>query len=259
MDNWQIPEEDTFSTEERRRYWEKLHSSDNYRDVWSLTDAPEVRNTVCQDLAKVQPCRQVLIPGCGSKTLLQNQIAESFPELHSIVCTDYEGVVATAASQPNHKKIVYKAKDSASVDWQQHFDSVIIVNSVISESDRENRAILRACRQALRPGGCLIGFFPTSLCTLDLGYLEQGPERKRILERVNPERSTVYETNQGITQIFYTPLRLRYLLKNSGFSLDRMQVFFCDSDYFVDATYCHYKMGDRDKVIYELFVVASAE
>lgn len=79
----------------------------------------------------------------------------------------------------------------------------VIVNSIVSEDDRENRQMLRSCTQALRPGGLLAGFFPTVFANLDIGHLDENAE---WLRRSDLPTNTFYEAAHDATQIFYTDL-----------------------------------------------------
>ena len=67
----------------------------------------------------------------------------------------------------------------------------------------------------------MAGFFPAIFTPVEFGYLQ--PDR-RMLDHVNLEERLFAEEQQGITQICYSPLRLRALLREAGFRLQRMEV-----------------------------------
>ena len=118
-----------------------------------------------------------------------------------------------------------------SLGFEEQWDVVVNVNGILSERDEENRDILDSCFRALKPGGVLLGMFPTIFSAPYISYVDNDPD---WLEVVDLERSAYYEDKQKLWQIFYTPLRLRRVLIESGFKLKKMEIFFCDSDYFLE-------------------------
>lgn len=252
---WLIHHSNTLSSHERQRYWEQEHSSNNYKTVWSMTDDEAVRNKVISELARLKCVDRILIPGCGSRVNLQNDIARKFPK-SMILCTDFDGVIEVAKLQKNARNIEYRACDSANLGFVHEWDAVIIVNSILSDSDIENRAIIQSCYNALDKGGVLLGFFPTIFAAVDISILE---ENKKRMSFINLEESSFYEEKQKISQIFYTPLRLRMILNKTGFIKSTMEIFFCDSEYFINHSEEYYGISDPDIHIYEHFVVAHTQ
>ena len=248
-----IPDLKTNDIERTQEYWEKIHCEDDYKPVWSMTEDKGVRKKNIDELNKLPSCAEILILGCGSKTLLQNDLAESLLNCHKITCTDFSKVIEYALSQENNSKIVYEAKDSADLQYEDQFDVVVVVNSILSDSDQENREILSSCFKALKPGGSLIGFFPSVFCALDMAYLEDDFKRA---EQIDLKRNTYSDEIQEVTQIFYTPLRLRMVMQEAEFSLNKMEIYFCDSPYFLNHTKEFYGIEDPDVVIWEQLVVA---
>lgn len=252
-DKWVIEPIARLSPEERQNYWEKTHVVEQYETVWSMTDDFDVRQKIISSIRNIDPHSEVLIPGCGSKIKLQNDIAEMIPSVEAIVCTDFAKVVEFAQQFPNNTKIEYVACDSTLLPWESRFDIIIIVNSILSESNEENRQILDACWKSLKPGGKLIGFFPTIFAAADIAYIEGNQQR---LDRVDWKRSTLHEEKQQLNQIFYTPLRLKHLFKKCNFVLSGMEIYFCDSEYFMRHSEGYYGIRDDDLMIYEHFVHA---
>lgn len=240
------------SDTEREEYWEKTHCQEDYETVWSMTDDKEVRRKILNELSSYGHSEKILIPGCGSRVALQNQIARNFTT-SNILCTDFEGVIELAKKQHNEDNIKYEARNSSDLGFDNEWDVVVIVNSVLSESDEENRSILKSCYRALKPGGILVGYFPTIFASVDIAYLESDQERMAF---VDIDKSSFYEEKQKIWQIFYTPLRLRMILAESQFIRDRVEIFFCDSDYFASHSKDYYGIEDQNLPIYEHFVVA---
>ena len=124
-------------------------------------------------------------------------------------------------------------------------------------SDEKKRALLRRFREALPVGGLMAGFFPAIFTPVEFGYLQ--PDR-RMLDHVNLEERLFAEEQQGITQIFYSPLRLRALLREAGFRLQRMEVALFDSPDPAEHARTYYRLGDDpDVMAWGLFVEAVAE
>lgn len=248
---WLIRFDKEMSKNGRRKYWENIHRQHNYENVFSITEDAGVRNRIKRVL--LDNVRSVLIPGCGSQVFLQKDLVNQY-NIKRIVCTDYKAVVEMAQKRFAHKKISYLAKDSTKLAFRNKFDAVVIVNSAVSESDAENRKMLRSCWRSLKKGGALVGYFPTIFCAVDIGLIDP---QTGIMKRVCLEKSMFYEEKQKQHQIFYTPLRLRCILKEAGFKLGRMEICFFDSKYFQKEGSNYYGLGDKDLVIYGLFVVAT--
>lgn len=250
---WVIHNSKKLSFEERKKYWENTHANDKYESVWSLTEDKTIRDKIVNEISLIDKISRIIIPGCGSKVHLQNQIANSLNNIDEIICTDFNRVIEIASKKNNSSKISYVERDSSNLMYNCEFDVSIIVNSVLSEDDIENRNILLSCYDSLRPNGTLIGFFPTIFCALDIANID----KSEWLPHIDVKNNSFYEEVQKIWQIFYTPLRLRLILKEAGFIVDKMEVFFCDSPYFLKHSKEYYNLNDTDIVIYELFVVAT--
>ena len=127
---------------------------------------------------------------------------------------------------------------------------------MLSDSDMENRTLLRRFREALPSGGALAGFFASIHAPLEMGYLQHD---RAMLTQVDVAECRFTERLQGLTQIFYSPLRWRMILKEAGFRLDRMEVVFLDSPELAQQARDYYSLGDDpDVMAWELFVEATA-
>lgn len=253
---WLIPETETpLAGEDRRAYWETVHRDAGYGNVLSVTDDPRLVARICADLSAAG-AKRVLVPGCGSRTNVERAILDRVATVESIVATDFPAVVELAARRLPDPRVEYSARDSTDLRWEEEFDAVVIVNSVLSESDRENREILAACSRALRTGGRLVGLFPSILANLDLAILADDP---KLRATVDVERSTKLEPEQGAHQIFYTPLRLRVILQSSGLAIERFEIYFMDAEEFRDPSQSYRELvyDDADLVTYEYYVVAA--
>jgi SAM-dependent methyltransferase len=253
---WEIPDLAQRSQRSLESYWASVHRDEGYNNVISLTDDEGVREHITQSLLACQ-AKQILVPGAGSRTALEEHLITNLPELQKLVCTDFSEVIETAQASFPHPAIEYRAADSSDLPWREEFDAAVVVNSILSDSDRENRQMLSSIHRALRPGGVLVGFFPTVFATLDIALISDDERRRATLDL---ERSSKYEPDQQAHQIFYTPLRLRMILREAGFEVVSMEVYFLISDYFrQDAgEWSEFTIKDDDLAIYEHYVIARA-
>ena len=122
-----------------------------------------------------------------------------------------------AAERLQHPRVVYCGKDTKVLQLEPEFDAAVVVNSILSDSDTDNRAMLRSVYEAIRPTGFLVGLFPTIFAAADIGFCEER-ERWR-LELVDlPHSRYCFDEHIGATHILYTPLRLRAILREAGFT-----------------------------------------
>jgi hypothetical protein len=246
---WLIPDPAHALTQEsRQEYWETLHREQDYANVYSLTDDDALCARI-SNMLKERACTSVWIPGCGSRVNLQRTIVDGNPQV-AVLCTDFPFVVEMARRRYTDRRCTYLGLDSTVVP-NVKVDAVVHVTSIVSESDRENRQMLRASAEALHAGGLLIGVFPTVFATLDIAYVTGEIWRA---EAVDLSRSTYTEPVQKVSQIFYTPLRLRLALREAGFALGAMEVFFNDSRYLQEQGSRHYGLHDPDAALYHLLV-----
>jgi len=256
MAKWPVNGGDGMSQDQRRAYWESEHADHDYEGVFSISQDEGVIGP-CVDAITRAGCHRVIVAGCGSNVALQQAIAERVPQLESVTGVDFPGVVEVAARRTDDPRIGYVGADIAVDGCGVSGDCVVTINSVLSDVDDENRALLRRFREALPAGGLLAGFFPTIFTPVELGYLQ--PDR-RMLDQVNLEECRFSEEKQGLTQIFYSPLRLRAVLREAGFRLERMEVVFFDSPELADHARDYYRLGDDPDVLaWELFVEAVAQ
>jgi len=240
-----------------RDYWDLRHGRLQYENVYSVTEDPELRTKLVEILrAVISPHvpSKVLVPGCGSRALLEQDLVESFPRT-SVLATDYPGVAAAAAARLCHRRVEFAGRDTRCLGLQSEFDAAVVINSVLSECDHENRAMLQSIHTALKPNGLLVGLFPTIFAPADVGFCEER-ERWR-LELVDLPRSRYcFDEYAGATHILYTPLRLRAVLREVGFAALRMEIFFCESPRLRNEAFRVYGLEGEDVVLYELLVTS---
>lgn len=260
---WPIPAK-SLSSEERESYWARTHAEDDYGSVWTMTEDDSVIEKIVSSIPL--GTQNILVPGCGSRTHLEEALVGAFPEA-TVYATDFKDVIQVAEKNFSHERLRYIASNSTELhetfseeNLDVQFDAVVVVNSIVSETDSENRAIVRSCQKSLKPGGIFLAFFPDVFNTLDVSLIEETeniPNKTWRREALDLPRSTYHEQEQDLEQIFYTPLRLRVVLREAGFNLDLMETFFCDSPEFIKQGKDYYGFDDPDIVLYENFVVAS--
>ena len=251
-----VPPKIVRSPADRQKYWEKVQAEHDYDTIWSMTEDCSARQKLIDFLKDLPEQKKILIPGCGSRTVLQEEICKQIPLVSEVGCCDFPGVIQISAAKFTDPKIRYYGRDISELGWTNEWDSIVAVNCVLSHDDAENRRILRSFNEALKPGGYMIGYFPTLISLYEIGHLEEEPIGSRLLERLDFKNNIADEGEQGGSQVIYTPLRLRYVIREAGFALDKMEIIFCDSEYFQKETRRQYGFGDEDIVIYEFFVVA---
>ena len=251
---WLIPETKTLSSDQRKAYWENNHSRHGYEPVWSVTNDEQLNKRIISELDAVEETRCILVPGCGSLGKLERAIIDEFPDVERITCVDHDTVVEVARTANPDPHIEYVAGDISCLSYTEEFDVCVVINAILSDSDSENRKILESCFHAIKSGGLLLGLFPTIFAAVDIAHLEENRERLKL---VDLERSLCFEDKQEAQQIFYTPLRLRYILKEAGFHLELMEIYFCDGPYFQEKTNRVYGISDSDICVYELLVRAA--
>jgi SAM-dependent methyltransferase len=239
---------------EREAYWASVHLDAGYENVVSLTEDRSVQDRIVGALRSLRGCERVLIPGCGSCTALQERLVLELPDVR-IMCVDFPAVVDAAEGRFAHERVEYVSHDMARPHWRAEFDAVVVVNSILSDSDLENRQILASCHDALRPGGILTGFFPTAFAAFEAALILGDDAR---LALVDPATAIKYEPAQDAYQMFYTPLRLRQVLREAGFVRELLAIEFLDSEHFLGPArdVATLGEGDDDLVLYEHFVVA---
>lgn len=254
---WLIPELPTELQQDERAYWEQVHRTSFSSHVWSMTGDTHTREKLISTLNHFSPLAEKLyIPGCGTHTFLQEHLIEALPNLSGIVCSDFLGVIDAIDTNPHPEKITYTAFDTAACPYTSTFDAVLIVNAILSQSDLRNREMLDACANALKPGGVLLGFFPTIFCDYEMLMLDESVSEEDRSARVDLESNRVFERNQNVYEVIYSPLRLRRVLREAGLSLASCEIFFCDTEHYQQETKKHYGVSDSDNVMYLLFVVA---
>ncbi|MFM6189375.1 MAG: class I SAM-dependent methyltransferase, partial [Planktothrix sp.] len=139
-------------------------------------------------------------------------------------------------------------------DWQERFDYVIVVGSVISSEDERNRQMLQEFYKVLKPGGKLYGSFPSIFWDLETAYLSQENAYWLTDGSINLSDSAVSVPEYNHREIYYTPLRLNRIFKEAKFKRIGFELFFADSDILVKQQKEKAGINDPDICYWEFIV-----
>lgn len=237
---------------ERQVYWEE--QADSYKDnVYSITQDHKFQKKVKLDLKiSTRKAANVLIPGCGVITDLQECLVNE-RYIKKITCVDYSKIIKCAKKTFIHNKVIYKSHDIIKMNFKSEWDAVILVNVAVAENHLVNKEILKSCYKALKPDGILIAVFPTVFCALELFHITGNGE---FVDNLDLEQNLFYEKTQGVKQMLYTPIRLRYLIREVGLKILRFELIFLDSEIQLELGKHIYGLDDKDAVVYQHYVVA---
>jgi len=255
---WLIPNNNEINDNETIAHWSEIHKS-GY-NIWSISEDDKLLNKLLTVISTILH-KRILVIGCGSKIRLQNFLCNALETIERIVCTDFANVISLARKGENHPNIEYREMDSRFLNYENHFDVVININAILSQSDEQNRQILLSCQKALKKGGVFLGLFPTIICNIEIYCLEK---RYNRLKRGFAKQAVNLDQNNDLlsimvqnNQLFYTPLYLRCIIKESLLKLHTLELFFCESDDFYTQAKKLLLINDRDVLIYEFFVIAT--
>ncbi|WP_353573348.1 methyltransferase domain-containing protein [Candidatus Albibeggiatoa sp. nov. BB20] len=220
--------------EAEKHSWNHTHSSLGYGGtVISVTDDIQVCEDLCCEIS--EQIETILIPGCGSKTHLQQYIVSNYPHIKSIYCTDWsQDAIQIAEREFSHNKITYIVEDSTQLSFESsQFDYVITSNSVLSSNDLANRRMIQEFYRVLKPAGKLKGLFPSVYFAVEIAYLDQRFSNLITDGSINIAKSTLYEPKNDQVQILYTPLRLKQIFEIAGFKRKMFEVYFLDNPHFL--------------------------
>jgi hypothetical protein len=231
------------------QYWAAVHRRGYDGDVYSVSEETGLQDRIINAINRGRPVRSIWIPGCGTKPALPLRLAQVLGDEVRIYCSDFPNVVRQwdAASLPTNVSL--HGWDTRSPPADAQFDAIVMVNSVVSADDHENRDMMEAMARVLDARGIFIGLFPTILIDVDL--LSVGHENEPVID---VRRNLIYESTQDDWQIAYTPLRLRRILREIGWTGAQMSLFFFDSERMIQQASAIYGITDPDLTLYELFV-----
>ena len=273
---WLIPSRSfSESLEQEKETWDEAYKNFSHERFSLTIDADFCKKLI---LAKSEPngCDipdspniQVLIPGCGLEIYLQKTLLEFCPHIGQVYCTDFSKTAIEQAkkswqqmegdSRINSGQIIFEEADSTNLteqnpDWQERFDYVIVVGSVISSEDERNRQMLQEFYKVLKPGGKLYGSFPSIFWDLETAYLSQENAYWLTDGSINLSDSAVSVPEYNHREIYYTPLRLNRIFKEAKFKRIGFELFFADSDILVKQQKEKAGINDPDICYWEFIV-----
>lgn len=110
---------------------------------------------------------------------------------------------------------------------------VLLVNAVVSSEDETNRQMMQEFGKVLKPGGKLYGYFPTTLCFLEIAYFSRKHAHCITEGYIDVYGNKVWDADWQDAQIYYTPLRLHRIFKEAGLKRLSLEMEFLDFEPFV--------------------------
>ncbi|MCT7976059.1 class I SAM-dependent methyltransferase [Laspinema olomoucense] len=274
---WLIPSSPNLgskSLEEEKALWDKNHE-DYTNTSFSITQDPKI----CKTLIRPEHCPgydipnspdiKVLIPGCGSEIYLQKTLLEFCPQIGQVYCTDFSKTAieksqadwkkAEGDSRIHNQEIVFEEVDSTRIteqkpEWNEKFDYVLLANSVVSSEDKTNREMIREFGKVLKPGGKIYGYFPTTLCFLEIAYFSRKHAHCVTEGFIDVYGNKVWDAEWQEAQIYYTPLRLNRIFKEAGLKQLSLEMQFLDYEPFVSLFKEMIDHDDPDIFLWHLLV-----
>ena len=254
MNKWLLDsEKKSLETYDEESKWNQIHNS-GY-SIWSVSSDTKLQEKIIFELKNISHNR-ILILGCGSNVSLQNEICERVHDVKEVVCTDFHTPIQIAKEQNNNKNITYIVMDSRNLIFNEGFDVVININSILSPIDSDNRTMIHSCYTALNNKGIMIGLFPTVLCIMETESIER---RFNRLKRNLLQNRTYGDLIERITlsdQLFYSPLFLRRIFIEKHLQIKNFEIFFFDTYEAKAQAKRYYAITDEDVLVYEFFIVA---
>lgn len=274
---WLIPSSQRLaskSLEEEKAFWDENHK-DYANNTFSLTQDPKICKTLVRperspgfDIPN-SPDIKVLIPGCGSEIYLQKTLLEFCPNIGQVCCTDFSKTAIEKAveswfqalgdSRLKNQQFVFELADSTKLteqkpEWKDKFDYILLVNTVVSSEDETNRQMIREFAKVLKPGGKIYGYFPTTLCFLEIAYFSRNHAHCITEGYIDVYGNKVWDAEWRDAQIYYTPLRLNRIFKEAGLKRLSLEIDVLDSEPFVSMFKEMIGHDDPDIYLWQLLV-----
>jgi SAM-dependent methyltransferase len=248
---WLLPDP-TGPRRDDKGYWETEHRGHDYESTFSVGEDQALTDAVIHEALSSSPRKDILIAGCGSRIDLQRALLTHAPRDAQVVATDFAAVIALSRDRFSHPRLTYAALESTP-PFAQAFDIVIAVNVLVMDSDLANRELVRSWARALRYGGRLILLAPVLFCGQDLALLTG---RRDLWDCLDLERSSWLERRQGKSEVEYSPLRLRRVLREAGLRMTDIRLVFLEGASSREQSRVAYGLDDDDLLVYEQLVTA---
>lgn len=236
--------------------WEKTHATGYQQKVYSITHEPMVCDKIAKKITQLFPQNiRMLLPGCGSAGRLEKRLAER-SQNDMILCTDFKGVIRYAP-KPESAKIRYEAHSNTELPFHNEFDAVVVANSIVSGSDKDNILMLENCYDALVPNGYMVGYFPTVQSAIDIVLNTSNQAVKDVFDTISDFKMfSQINPDSDAKQIFYSAGALEKRLSAIGFEDIEMGIVFFNTPYLKQEGKRLYNLKDDDVPIYEYLVTA---
>lgn len=242
---------------EKQKYREAAYKKTD--TTTNTADSIETRNKIVGGVAASKNKNlHIIIPRCGSKTILEQDLL-ALKNVNHVTALDHLEITKIAEA----RIWAEKGKIPAGLKYEEinptkttlpkeTYDIAIVSDYATTENHEENMAMLQNISETLKTGGHLIGIFPTVHCPYEIGSMAT---HTMWDELVNLKTNTFYEETTGIRKTFYPPLTLRKNLLNVGLTIKSMEIVFFDSEHSLQKNQALYGLP-ADLCIYKLFVVA---
>lgn len=224
---------------EEKQLWEEIHKESGYSSrIFSLLDSDLVLNKFRMELSRLvvesRPIR-ILIPGCGSNINLQKCCYNVFGDNAQIDALDWsEEAIKLSAQQTAGLglRITYinQSYYELSID-DSTYDVIVLANAIVSESESNNESAVKNLTRLLKPGGVLLGLFPSPFNMLDYSLTNPDAHHWICDGKVDVNKRQIHEDGDT-TQRFFSPLELYMLLKRTGLYVKAFELFFYDDETF---------------------------
>lgn len=225
---------------DEREIWEETHGKFGYsKKVFSLLDSSLVINKFTQELMPFQNKAEmkVLIPGCGSNVNLQLCCNKVLGNNTFIYALDWsKEAIDISKRKTDILGIEVKYINQSYYDLSLNpsfYDIIIMSNAIVSESHENNVTALKNLTNLLKPGGSLLGLFPSPFNMLDYALTNNDAKKWLIDGTVNVKERRIYEKKFG-SQRFFSPLELYILFKKINCQVEKFELFFYDDDNFAN-------------------------
>jgi len=200
--------------------------------------------------------------GCGFFRL-NEQLSKLFKDVHA---SDFSSrMVETARKRSAHlKNVRIEKEDITALPYQDAFDVVISVNSLLMPSHKDRKEAFSNLFDSIKPGGSLLLILPSMEAVLYHGMLLLEQQRKRnsrnpLLAAKRKFEIGKYDlflgnyTVDGEVQKFYYRHEIRYLLKKAGFEEKEISKVM----YSWDEDVSDYEPFPKEEPLWDWFIHAS--